>query len=75
VDGVPEILEDGKTGLLVPPNDPSALAEAVIRLLKDKEGARRLGERAQTLVPPRFPLRRMIDQTQNLYLELAGQKG
>jgi len=26
-------------------------------------------------VPPRFPLRRMIDQTQNLYLELAGQKG
>jgi glycosyltransferase involved in cell wall biosynthesis len=73
VDGVPEILEDGKTGLLVPPKDPSALADAVIRLLKDKEGARRLGERAQTLVPPRFPLRRMIDQTQNLYLELMGR--
>jgi len=73
VDGVPEILEDGKTGLLVPPKDPSALADAVIRLLKDKEEARRLGAMARTLVPPRFPLRRMIDQTQNLYLELMGR--
>jgi len=75
VDGVTEILEDGKTGLLVPPGDPTALADAVSRLLRDKEEARRLGETARTLVPPRFPLRRMIDQTQNLYLELAGQKG
>jgi glycosyltransferase involved in cell wall biosynthesis len=73
VDGVSEILEDGKTGLLVPPNDPSALADAVIRLLRDNEGARRLGERARALVPPRFPLRRMIEQTQNLYLDLMGR--
>lgn len=73
VDGVPEILEDGKSGLLVQPGDPAALAEAVIRLLKDKEGARRIGEMARTLVPPRFPLRRMIEQTQNLYLELGGR--
>jgi glycosyltransferase involved in cell wall biosynthesis len=72
VDGVPEILEDGKTGLLVPPKDPSALAEAVIRLLKDKKEAHRLGETARALVPPRFPLRRMVDQTQNLYLDVLG---
>jgi glycosyltransferase involved in cell wall biosynthesis len=74
VDGVPEMLEDGKTGLLVPPNDPSALAEAVIRLLRDKDEARRLGQTARTLVPPRFPLRRMIDQTQNLYFDVLGVK-
>ena len=74
VDGVPEILEDGKTGLLVPPNDPSALAEAAIRLLTDKEEAGRLGDRARALVPPRFPLRRMIDQTQNLYLDALSAK-
>jgi len=74
VDGVPEILEDGKTGLLVPPKDPSALADAVIRLLKDKKEAYRLGAMAQTLVPPRFPLRRMIEQTQNLYLDALGVK-
>lgn len=74
VDGVPEMLEDGRTGLLIPPNDPSALADAVIKLLQDKDEARRLGETARRLVPPRFPLRRMIDQTQNLYLEVIGAK-
>lgn len=74
VDGVPEILEDGKTGLLVRPGNPTALAEAVIRLLKDKEEARRLGETARKLVPPRFPLRRMVDQTQNLYLDVLRGK-
>lgn len=74
VDGVPEILEDRKTGLLVPPGDPSALAAAVLELLKNKDKAHRLGESARTLVPPRFPLRRMVDQTQNLYLEVIGAK-
>jgi len=74
VDGVPEILEDGKTGLLVPPNDPPALAEAIIKLLKDKTSARRLGELARALVPPRFPLRRMVEQTENLYLDVLGAK-
>jgi len=74
VDGVPEMLEHGKTGLLIPPNDASALADAVIRLLRDKDEARRLGETARRLVPPRFPLRRMIDQTQNLYLDLMNRR-
>jgi glycosyltransferase involved in cell wall biosynthesis len=72
VDGVPEILEDKKTGLLVRPGDTSALAAAVIELLKDKDEARRLSETARTLVPPRFPLRRMVDQTENLYLDVLG---
>lgn len=70
VDGVPEVIENGKTGLLVPPGNPDALAEAVVRLLKNKEEARRLGETARVLIPPRFPLRRMVEQTQNLYLDL-----
>jgi glycosyltransferase involved in cell wall biosynthesis len=74
VDGVPEVLEDGKTALLVRPGDPDALADAAIRLLRNKDEARRLGEMARALVPPRFPLRRMVDQTQHLYLELAEQK-
>lgn len=74
VDGVTEIIEDGKTGLLVPPRDPAALAEAIIRLLQDKESASRLAERAKAVIPPRFPLSRMVGQTQNLYLKLYQRK-
>ncbi len=74
VDGVPEVLEDGRTGLLVPPGDPGALAEAVIRLFRDRDEAGRLGENAKSLVPSRFPLRRMVEQTQNLYLEALRSK-
>jgi glycosyltransferase involved in cell wall biosynthesis len=73
VDGVPEVLEDGRTGLLVPPGSPAALAEAIIRLLRDKSEAGRLADKARSLVPPRFPIRRMVEQTQNLYLELLHQ--
>jgi glycosyltransferase involved in cell wall biosynthesis len=74
VDGVPEIIEDGQTGLLVPPGDSRTLSEAVIRLLRNQSEADRLAERARILVPPRFPLRRMVEQTQNLYLELLNRK-
>jgi glycosyltransferase involved in cell wall biosynthesis len=35
--GIPEVIEDGRTGLLVDPDDPGALAEALMRVLKDRE--------------------------------------
>ncbi len=38
VGSIPEIVDDGVTGLIVPPRDPAALAEAIIRLLKDGSG-------------------------------------
>jgi glycosyltransferase involved in cell wall biosynthesis len=74
VDGVTEVIEDGKTGVLVPPKDPQALAQAIIRLLRDKDAASRLAANAVNAIPPRFPLRRMVEQTQNLYLELYARK-
>lgn len=74
VDGVPEILENGKTGLIVPPGDPAALVQAVLKLLTDREGAARLGDMARKLVPPRFPLRRMVEQTERLYLDVLASK-
>jgi glycosyltransferase involved in cell wall biosynthesis len=46
VDGTPEIVRDGQTGLLVPPGDPSALADALARVLDDAALARRMGEEA-----------------------------
>lgn len=47
---VPEIIEDGVTGLLVPPRDPDAVAEALIALLSDPERARRMGEEGRRRV-------------------------
>jgi glycosyltransferase involved in cell wall biosynthesis len=74
VDGVPEVITDSVTGILVPPADPAALASAILRLLEDRELAGRLGARARALIPPRFPLRRMIEQTEALYLDLYKKK-
>ncbi len=44
VGGLPEVIVDGETGMLVPPNDASAMATAALTLLRDKEGAARMGE-------------------------------
>jgi len=71
VDGNPEVIEDGKTGLLIPPANRSALAAAVILLVQDKTLAGRLAKAARAAIPPRFSLKCMIDNTQDLYLEFG----
>ena len=75
IDGVREVVRDGETAILVPPGRPGALAEAVVRLLDDRELAARLGSRARSEVPGRFTLSAMIDAVERLYLELAASKG
>lgn len=54
VGGCAEILRDGETGLLVPPEDPQAMAEACLRLLADPALARQLGQSAQSDIAARF---------------------
>ena len=60
--GIPELVEDGKTGLLVPPGDPEALAEAVLSLVRDPELARGLGERGRARVRDEFDKRGCVSQ-------------
>ena len=50
VSGVPELVRDGETGLLVPPDDPGALAAAIARLAADPPMRARLGALGRTLV-------------------------
>jgi rhamnosyl/mannosyltransferase len=52
VGGIPDIVEDGKTGILVSPGDPGALADAVVRALSDGVLAERLGAEAHQAVRP-----------------------
>ena len=54
ISGIPELVEDGRTGLLVPPEDPVALAEALHRLEKDPVLRTQLADAGQAIVAERF---------------------
>ena len=67
VGGIPEMIEDGATGLLVPPHDPPALAAAVVRLLGDHQLADLIGRAGHDLVHDRFCVQLMVNAVQSLY--------
>jgi glycosyltransferase involved in cell wall biosynthesis len=69
VDGTPEVVVHGKTGLTVPAGDPRALAEAVTRLLREPEWARQLAIAGRRWVEERFSEQRQVRLTEKLYLE------
>jgi glycosyltransferase involved in cell wall biosynthesis len=74
VGGVPEVVEDGVNGLLVPPNDARALSEAILRILGDEELARRLGERGRELAEARdWP--RVARAYRTVYEEAISERG
>jgi colanic acid/amylovoran biosynthesis glycosyltransferase len=56
ISGIPELVEDGVTGLLVPPQDPAALADALDRLARDSELGRRMGRAGRAKVLREFDL-------------------
>lgn len=75
IGGTPEAIEDGVTGLLVPPGDSAALARAMCRLLEDRELAARLGQAARRRVSECFSLERMVRETERLYLTQLARTG
>lgn len=71
--GSVEIIEDGVTGLLVPPGDEVALADAVERLAADPNLRHRLGERARSAAAERFGPETFAEAMVGLWTELAGR--
>lgn len=71
VGGVPEMVEDGRTGLLVPPRDPEALAAAIVRLLTNHPLADMLARAGHDFVHANFSLDRMISAVGQIYEEGA----
>ena len=70
VDGVPEIVKDGERGLLVQPDDPSALAKTIVEMLNDPSRAQAMGQAGREWVLSRFSVETMIRRIDRLYQEL-----
>jgi glycosyltransferase involved in cell wall biosynthesis len=75
VGGVPDLVQDGVTGRLVPPDAPDALAQAVVDLLRDPDLRRALGQAARARVLPAFAAARLVADVDALYAELLRGKG
>jgi alpha-maltose-1-phosphate synthase len=71
VGGIPEVVADGQTGLLVPPGDPAALADAVNALLRDPARAAAMGHAGRARAVADFGWATVAAQTASLYAELA----
>ena len=72
VGGVPELVEDGVTGFLVPPGDPRALAEALQNVLDDSELRHRMGHAGRERALRGFSLDDMLRKTRRVYEEVVG---
>jgi glycosyltransferase involved in cell wall biosynthesis len=70
---IPTVIENGRTGLLVRSGEPGELAEALARLLGDAELRTSLAKAGLDEVEKRYREDRVLDQTEQLYLELRGQ--
>jgi glycosyltransferase involved in cell wall biosynthesis len=67
VGGIPEVIINAESGLLVPPRDPEALARALVRLLQDQDFRGKLGRRGRDLVVERFSIEQMAAEIEAVY--------
>ncbi|MBI4488810.1 MAG: glycosyltransferase [Deltaproteobacteria bacterium] len=74
VGGNPEVVVDERTGFLVPPKNPRALASAILRILADRELARRLGEAGRARVESEFTVEKMVARMEDLYDSLLAAR-
>lgn len=68
--GLPEIIPNGKNGILVNPRDVQGLADAIRVILKNDEQAVAMGQEGHQLIETRFSLQRMIELTRQVYIDL-----
>ncbi len=67
VGGIPEVVTDGVSGILVPPKNPEALQDAMVELLDDKEKQETMGFNGKRIYSERFNFRTMVDKIEELY--------
>jgi len=70
IEGNPELVIEGKTGLLVPPRDPEVLAKAILRVIENPAAAKEMARAGRKLVEAHFSTRVKVERTEALYARL-----
>jgi len=74
IGGIPEAVQGGETGLLVPPGNPDALARAIIELLQNPEKAKEMGKSGRARFKKKFTKKKMLSEIENVYHSLINQR-
>jgi glycosyltransferase involved in cell wall biosynthesis len=72
--GIPEVVVNGETGLLVPPRSPAALAKAILKIYENRELGNRLGQRGYEVVHQKFSAEAMAAKVIKEYERIAHRK-
>jgi len=75
VGGLPEVIRDGATGILIPPREPSRIADAVLSLIEDPALCLKLGRAAQQFIHEEYSLDAAASRVGNLYAEMISACG
>jgi glycosyltransferase involved in cell wall biosynthesis len=73
--GATEIIDDGVTGYIVPPNNPVQLAQAMLKILENPDIGKEMGKRAKQRVTRLFTAQRMVDGVERIYQEVLDRRG
>ena len=71
--GIPEVVDHGVTGTVVPPRDPRAMATAIVELLRDESRRQKMGQAGLARVKASFTVERMVAATAKVYARAAGR--
>jgi glycosyltransferase involved in cell wall biosynthesis len=70
VGGIPEVVKDGVTGLLVPPRNPVILSEKIAFLLRNPSSGARMGQMGRQVIQERYSMESMLAETEHVYHRL-----
>ena len=73
VGGLPELIQDGKNGILIPPSDPNSIVDAIVSIRKNKEISQKMGVAGRKVVEEYFSIKVMVKKLQiilNIILNL-----
>jgi glycosyltransferase involved in cell wall biosynthesis len=74
VGGIPDVVKDGVTGILVPPGEPMSLSEGILLLLQDPGLRERMGQAARQRINEKFSARTMVQGIVDVYNDCLSQK-